>query len=68
MEDFDIKKALLNQGEDTVKSVIKNIVMPYAKIMITKSENKYDDMLLPFIGQLEAGLLDLADKIDGEVD
>lgn len=63
----DIKKAGLNIAEDTVKAVIKNIVRPYAEQYIVESENKIDDVLLPFLDQLETALGGLVDKIDSEV-
>lgn len=63
---LDIKKAGLSIAEDTVKAVIKDIVRPYAEEYIAKSENKIDDILLPFLGQLESALVEIADKIDGE--
>ena len=63
---LDIKKAGLGIAEDTVKSVIKEIVRPYAEQLILESENKFDDTLLVFLDQLEAALIDLTDKIDGE--
>ena len=65
---LDIKKAGLNIAEDTAKAVVKNIVRPYAAQYILESENKIDDVLLPFLDQLEKALLDLTDKIDGEKD
>jgi hypothetical protein len=64
----DIKKVGLNIAEDAVKAVIKDLVRPFAVDYIAASENKVDDILLPFLDQLEAALLSLADKIDGEVD
>lgn len=64
--EFDVKKASLNVGEDMVKMVIKNIIRPYAEVYVKNSENKLDDMILPFLDQLEKGLIELADKIDGE--
>lgn len=64
---FDIKKAGLNIAENTVKEVIRDIVRPFAEEYIQKSENQIDNILLPFLDQLEAGLVQLADKIDGEV-
>lgn len=64
---LDLKKAGLSIAEDTVKAVIKDIVRPYAAEYILKSENKVDDILLPFLDQLEAALVQLADKLDGEV-
>lgn len=67
MEKPDIKKVGLNLAEDTVKSVVKSIVRPYAEYYIVNSENKIDDILLPFLDKLEAELVGFADKIDGEV-
>lgn len=63
---LDIRKAGLSIAEDTVKAVIKDIVRPYAADYILKSENKIDDILLPFLDQLEVALTNLADQIDGE--
>lgn len=63
---LDLKKAGLSIGEDVAKAVIKDIVRPFAAEYIAKSENKIDDLLLPFLDQLETALLNMADKIDGE--
>lgn len=67
MAELDLKKAGLNIAEDLVKNVVKDIVRPYAEKYIADSSNKIDDILLPFLDQLEAALLAAADKIDGEV-
>lgn len=67
MAELDLKKAGLNIGEDVVKAVISKVVKPYAEQYIVASPNKIDDVLLPFLGSLEAALLEQADKIDGEV-
>lgn len=64
---LDLKKAGLNIGEDLIKAVVKDVVRPFAEQKIQESENKIDDILLPFLDQLEAALLAAADKIDGEV-
>lgn len=64
---LDIKKVLLNLGEENAKVLIKDVIRPMAEEYILKSENKIDDIILPFLGQIEAALLGLADKIDGEV-
>jgi hypothetical protein len=61
---FDIKAAGLGIAEDTTVAVIKKIVRPFAEDMILKSENKLDDVLLPFLQQLEDALVGLAEKID----
>ncbi len=63
---FEIKKVIRELGEDVVKAVISKVVKPYGEHLIKSSENKIDDLALPFLGQIEAGLLALADKIDGE--
>jgi hypothetical protein len=62
----DTKKALLNIGEETVKQVYLQVIKPMAEEMIVKSENKIDDIVLPFLGQLDAAVLGLVDRIDGE--
>lgn len=63
---LDYKQVALNLGEDVVKRVIKDVVRPFAEAYVLSSPNKLDDILFPFMGQLEAALLDIADKIDGE--
>lgn len=63
----DVKKIGLNLGEDVVKTVISQVVRPYAEYYIEQSPNKIDDIILPFMEQLEKALLEIADKIDGEV-
>lgn len=67
MEKPDLTKVGLDIAEDAAKSVILKLIRPYAEYYIQQSETKIDDILLPFIGQLEEALLGLADKIDGEV-
>lgn len=62
----DAKKIALNIGEEAAKQVIKELVLPLLEEKILESENKYDDLLLPFKAQLEALLLQAADKLDGE--
>ena len=61
---FDIKQAGLGIAEDTAVAVIKKIVRPFAEDMILKSENQLDNVLLPFLDQLELALVNLAEKID----
>lgn len=65
--DQELKKKLLNVAEDTVKVLISDFVKPELEKFIKASNNKYDDLLLAFIPQLEKALLEVADKIDGEV-
>ena len=67
MEEPKVKDILLNLAEDNVKALIKDVVRPYAEYYVATSENKIDDIILPFMQQLEDALLGLADKIDGEV-
>lgn len=64
---LDVKKAALGLAESNVKAVWKQIIRPLAEEKIVDSENKVDDVILPFMDQLEAAIMQLADKIDGEV-
>lgn len=66
IEELDLKKIALGIGEDLTVRIIKEVVRPMATAYILKSENKVDDILLPFLDQLEDALVQLADKIDGE--
>ena len=66
MSEFELKDALKNVGEDTLKAIVHNVVRPLIEDIIAKSPNKVDDLLLPFIPSLEAELLKLIDQIDGE--
>lgn len=63
----DAKKVLLNMAEENVKVIIQQVVRPLAEEAILKSENKIDDILLPFVAQIEEAVLKLADNVDGEV-
>jgi hypothetical protein len=66
VEKPDIKKLGLDLAEQITASVIKQVVRPYAEYYIYKSENKIDDVLVPFLDQLEGAILEVVDKIDGE--
>ena len=48
MEKPDIKAIGLDLAENVAESVVKKIVRPYAEYYIQESENKIDDILLPF--------------------
>lgn len=66
MEKPDLKKLGLGIGEDVLVRVVKEVVRPYAEWYVVQSENKIDDVVLPFMGMLEDALVDAIDKIDGE--
>lgn len=68
MEKPDLKKLGLDLAESTLKMAVKDVVRPYAAYYIAQSENKIDDVLLPFLDQLEGALIEVIDKIDGEKD
>ncbi len=68
MEKPDIKTLGAKLGEELVKSVISEIVRPYAEYYILKSETKLDDIMLPFLQQLEDALVDMADKIHDDAE
>ena len=63
--EFDLKQALLHLGEQNAKLLMQTVVKPLAQKYISESENKIDDILLPFLDMLEAEVLKIADKIDG---
>lgn len=65
MEKPDLKQLGLELAEDTAQAAVKNIVRPYAEYYIAESENKIDDILLPFLDQLEKALVEAMDAIDG---
>lgn len=68
MDKPDLKQLGLELAEDTVQSAVKKIVRPYAEWYISQSENKIDDILLPFLDQLEQAIVEAADAIDGKDD
>lgn len=59
----DAKAIALKLAEENLKVIIKEIVKPMAVEYIQKSENKYDDIILPFVDMLEKAILEAADKI-----
>lgn len=62
----DVKKVALKLAEENLKVVVQEIIKPLAIEAIQKSETKIDDILLPFVDQIEKALLEAASKIDGE--
>ncbi len=62
---MDIKKQSHILLEKMTRSMISDVLMPFAEEYIAKSENKIDDILLPFLGELERALIEAADNIDG---
>jgi len=65
MEKPDLKKLGTALGEDIAQDVVKKILRPFAEYYITQSENKIDDILLPFFDELEAAIVEALDDIDG---
>ena len=61
----ELKKAGLNVAEDAAKSAVK-AVLKVLPAYALQSENKMDDLLIPILGVIEAPLMELIDKIDGE--
>lgn len=66
IDEYIDKQMLLSMGEDMVKNVYINVLKPMMKEMIKDSDNKYDDLILPFIDDIDKVMLPLIDKIDGE--
>ena len=65
---MDVKKALLNIGEDSAVRLVREVIRPLAEDYIKKSPNKIDDIVLPFMDMIEDAMVDAIDMIDGEVD
>lgn len=57
---------LLNAAEESAKRVYMAF-KEWLKMSAVLSENKYDDIVVPFIDQLDAIVLPQIDKIDKEV-
>ena len=64
MEKPDLKSIMLEMGEENAKVLIKSVIRPYAEWYILNSENKIDDIILPFMQKLEDALLGLAEQIN----
>jgi hypothetical protein len=63
----DVKKVLLNLGEENAKILIKDVLRPLAQDYIQNSPSKIDDIVLPFLDMIEKAMLEAVDKIDNEV-
>ena len=62
----DILKAQgLDLAEDAVALVVKGVLKSLPAI-VTATENKFDDMLIPLLAVVEPQLMKLIDKIDGQ--
>jgi len=61
-----LKARGLDLAEDAAKIVIEE-TLDWADESVTLSANKFDDLVKPFIPQLKAAALGLADGIDGKV-
>lgn len=57
---------LKEAGEETAKQVY-SAVKEWLQESATLSTNKIDDVVMPFIGQLDAIVMPAIDKIDGAV-
>lgn len=61
-----LKEEGMDLGEEMACVAIKAVFKALPRFIV-ESENKYDDMLLPVLGLVEPKVLELADKIDGQV-
>ena len=61
----ELKKAGLDIAEEAAISAVKAVLAVLPKV-VAKTENKYDDLLLPVLSVLEPKLMDLLDQIDGQ--
>jgi len=56
----------LDLAEDAAKIAIEE-VLDWAAASVALTENKFDDLVTPFIPQLKAAALALADNVDQKV-
>ena len=60
-----LKKHGLDIAEDAIGTTIKGIFEALPEILL-RTENKYDDMLIPLLGVARPQIMKLVDKIDGK--
>lgn len=69
-EEKSFSDLLKEQGLDLAEDVAKKLaeaLFVYVEKKAIESENKYDDLLLAVLPKVKPLVLDLLDKIDGEV-
>lgn len=64
---MDQQQLIKSAAEKMALIALDDVLMPIAKEMIEQSENKWDDMILPFLDQVREKLAEAIDQIDGEV-
>jgi len=67
MNEYFNKDVFLNLGEDMVRQIYKEVLRKAIVKIVEDSDNKFDDMIIPFLSQLDAAILPMIDKIDGKV-
>jgi len=60
-----LKEQGLEIAEDTAISCAK-VVLDLIPMIVLKTENKFDDMLVPILEVVKPKIFDLLDKIDGK--
>lgn len=74
MGNEDIKKVIVDELKAAGVEVAEEAAIGAAKAMfkvipkiLLSTENKFDDLLIPVFGIIEPKVLELLDKIDGQV-
>jgi hypothetical protein len=62
-----LKDQGLDIAEDVAIATVKGVIKALPGILAL-TPNKFDDLLIPILGLVEAPLISLLDKIDGKVD
>lgn len=62
-----LKARGLDVAEEAAKVLVEE-VLDWAQESVLISENKFDDLVAPFIPQVKEAALKAIDKIDGKVD
>jgi len=59
----ELKKQGLDLAEDAAEDALEGFFSGLEKI-VTASDNKYDDMLVPVLGMVKPKILEMINKID----
>ena len=67
----ELLELLKDKGLDIAEEALKDLVegvFEILPVLVSKTENTYDDLLVPMLGLIKPKILEMIDKIDGEVD
>lgn len=62
----ELKKSGLDIAEDAAIAAVRAVFGVLPKVFLA-TPNKYDDLIIPLLGVIEPKLMEMLDKIDGQV-